>query len=185
MTASWDGTVQRVPPNVSASLQDDDFAKFELLSEAIDANRAQLKALLAMAPGRRYRANKLPTHLHGLTLEGQLDLHRQLDRPRARPALLSASTNKVLRWELFACWQDELELLQSLVTSNGSWPDELLACPPSPPSDSSAAPSLVTSSEDDEDWGSPPSSPRVTPALVARLSAWIASSSQFPTTASV
>jgi hypothetical protein len=185
MTASWDGTVQRVPPNVSASLQDDDFAKFELLSEAIDANRAQLKALLAMAPGRRYRANKLPTHLHGLTLEGQLDLHRQPDRPRAPPAWLPASSNKVLRWELFACWQDELELLQSLATSDGSWPDDLLTCPPSPPSDSSAAPSLVTSSEDDEDWGSPPSSPRVTPALVARLSAWIASSSQFPSTASV
>ena len=101
--------------------------------------------------------------------------------------MLSASSNKVLRWELFACWQDELELLQSLATSDGSWPDELLACPPSPPSASSAAPSLVasSSSEDDEDWGSPPSSPRVTPALVARLSAWIASSSQFPTTASV
>jgi len=47
--------------------------------------------------------------------------------------------------------QDELELLQSLATSDGSWPDELLACPPSPPSDSSAAPSLVASSEDDED----------------------------------
>ena len=63
-----------------------------------------------------------------------------------------------------------------------SWPDELVACLPSPPSDSSAAPSLVASSDDDEDWGSPPSSPRVTPALVARLSAWIASSSQLPTT---
>ena len=64
------------------------------------------------------------------------------------------------------------------MTSDGSWPDELLACPPSPPSDSSAAPSFVASSEDDDDWGSPPSSPRVTPALIARLSAWIASSSQ-------
>ena len=72
--------------------------------------------------------------------------------------------------------------LQSLATSDGSWPDKLLPCPPSPPSDSSAAPSLVASSEDDDDWGSPPSSPRVTPALVARLSAWIASSNQLPTT---
>ena len=62
-----------------------------------------------------------------------------------------ASTNKVLKWELFDCCQDELELLQSLATSDGSWPDELLACPPSPPSDSSAAPSLVASSADDEE----------------------------------
>jgi hypothetical protein len=46
-------------------------------------------------------------------------------------------------------------------------------------SDSSAAPSLVASSEDEDDWGSPSSSPRVTPALIARLSAWTASSSQF------
>ena len=52
--------------------------------------------------------------------------------------MLSASSNKVLRWELFACWQDELELLQSLATSDGSWPDELLACPPSPPLDRQA-----------------------------------------------
>jgi len=179
MTASLDGAVQWAKPDDfwSASLQKREKDIYDV--------RAQLKALLAMAPGRRYRANKLPTHLHGLTLEGQLDLHRQPDRPRAPPAWLPASSNKVLRWELFACWQDELELLPSLATSDGSWPDELLACPPSPPSDSSAAPSLVASSEDDEDWGSPPSSPRVTPALVARLSAWIASSSQFPTTASV
>ena len=91
---------------------------------------------------------------------GQLALHRQPDGPRARSALLPASTNKVWRWELFACWQDELELLQSLATSDGSWPDELVECLPSPPSDSSAAPSLVASSEDDEDWGSPPSSAR-------------------------
>jgi hypothetical protein len=42
-----------------------------------------------------------------------------------------------------------------------------------------AAPSLVNSSKDDDDWGSPSSSPRVTPALIAQLSAWIASSSQF------
>ena len=155
--------------------------------KALQAIEAQLTALLDTAPSRRYDslscANKLPTH-HGLTLDGQLALHRQPDL-WARSALLPASTNKVLRWELFACWQDELELLQSLATSDGSWPDELVACLPSPPSDSSAAPSLVASSDDDEDWGSPPSSPRVTPALVARLSAWIASSSQFPTTASV
>ena len=119
-------------------------------------------------------------------MTSQRDSER-LDPHRARPPLHPASTNKVLKWELFDCWQDELELLQSLATSDGSWPDELLACPPSPPSASSAAPSLVasSSSEDDEDWGSPSSSPRVTPALVARLSAWIASSSQFPTTASV
>jgi hypothetical protein len=32
-------------------------------------------------------------------------------------------------------------------------------------SDSSAAPSLVASSEDEDDWGSLPSSPRVTPAM--------------------
>ena len=156
--------------------------------KALQAVGTQLQALLDMAPSRRYWslycADKLPTH-HGLTLEGQLALHRQPDGLRARSALLPASTNKVWRWELFACWQDELELLQSLATSDGSWPDELAACLPSPPSDSSAAPSLVASSDDDEDWGSPPSSPRVTPALVARLSAWIASSSQFPTTASV
>ena len=153
--------------------------------KALQAVGTQLQALLDMAPSRRYWslycADKLPTH-HGLTLEGQLALHRQPDGPRARSALLPASTNKVWRWELFACWQDELELLQSLATSDGSWPDELAACLPSPPSDSSAAPSLVASSDDDEDWGSPPSSPRVTPALVARLSAWIASSSQLPTT---
>ena len=111
-------------------------------------------------------------------MTSQRDSER-LDPHRARPPLHPASTNKVLKWELFDCWQDELELLQSLATSDGSWPDELLACPPSPPSDSSAAPSLVASSEDDDDWGSPPSSPRVTPALIARLSAWIASSSQF------
>ena len=129
-----------------------------------------------MAPGRQYR---LPTHSHGLTLDGQLALHRQPDQRRAPLPLPPASTNKVLKWELLDCWQDELELLQSLATSDGSWPDELLACPPSPPSDSSAAPSLVASSEDDDDWGSPPSSPCVTPALIARLSAWIASSSQF------
>ena len=134
----------------------------------LHAISAQLTALLAMAPGRRYCADKLPTHLHGLTLEGQLDLHRQPDRPRARPALLSASTNKVLRWELFACWQDELALLHSLATSDGSWPDELVACPPSPPSDSSAAPSLVTSSDDDEDWVSPPT----TALLCCGLAPW-------------
>jgi hypothetical protein len=153
--------------------------------KALQAVGTQLQALLDMAPSRRYWslycADKLPTH-HGLTLEGQLALHRQPDGLRARSALLPASTNKVWRWELFACWQDELELLQSLATSDGSWPDELVECLPSPPSDSSAAPSLVASSDDDEDWGSPPSSPRVTPALVARLSAWIASSSQLPTT---
>jgi len=135
MTASLDGAVQWAKPDALELLQSlatsDGSWPDELLDclqkreQDIDAVRAQLKALLAMAPGRRYRANKLPTHLHGLTLEGQLDLHRQPDRP------------------------------------------------------------LVASSEDDEDWGSPPSSPRVTPALVARLSAWIASSSQFPTTASV
>ena len=127
---------------------------------------------------RRYRVGALPAHRHGLTLAGQLASRQQPDRRRV-PPLPPASINKVLRWELFDCWQDELELLQSLATSDGSWLDELLPCPPSPPSDSSAAPSLVASSEDDEDWGSPPSSPRVTPALVARLSAWIASSSQF------
>ena len=168
--ASWDGDTEE---GVNEEMK------------ALQAIGAQLTALLDTAPGRRYWslycADKLPTH-HGLTLEGQLALHRQPDRLRARSALLPASTNKVLRWELFACWQDELELLQSLATSDGSWPDELVACLPSPPSDSSAAPSLVASSDDDEDWGSPPSSPRVTPALVARLSAWIASSSQFPTT---
>ena len=169
------------PPREGSVLEEVQYQLRRQREQDVDAVTAQLKALLAMAPGRRYRANKLPTHLHGLTLEGQLDLHGQPDRSRV-PPLLPASTNKVLRWALFARWQDELELLQSLATSDGSWPDELLACPPSPPSDSSAAPSLVASSEDDEDWGSPPSSPRVTPALVARLSAWIASSSQLPTT---
>jgi len=132
--------------------------------------QTRLTALLAMAPVRRYRVGALPAHRHGLTLAGQLASRRQPDRRRAPPPLPPASTNKVLKWELFGCWQDELELLQSLATSDGSWPDELLPCPPSPPSDSSAAPSLVASSEDDDDWGSPPSSPRVTPALIARLS---------------
>ena len=78
---------------------------------------------------------------------------------------------------MLECWQDERESLQSLATSDGSGPDEL--------------PSLVASSdeddaweeEDDEDdaWGSPPSSPRVTPALIARLGTWIASSAQAAT----
>ena len=199
MTASLDGDFQWAkpddfwsvwrlwgPPREGSVLEEVQYQLRRQRVQDVDAVTAQLKALLAMAPGRRYRANKLPTHPHGLTLEGQLDLHGQPDRSRV-PPLLPASTNKVLRWALFARWQDELELLQSLATSDGSWPDELLACPPSPPSASSAAPSLVasSSSEDDEDWGSPPSSPRVTPALVARLSAWIASSSQFPTSASV
>jgi len=128
----------------------------------------------------------LSTHVSNVgTLAGQLASRRQPDRrwgSASAGALLPASTNKVLRWELFACWQDELELLQSLATSDGSWLDELLPCPPSPPSDSSAAPSLVASSEDDDAWGSPPSSPRVTPALVARLNSWITSSSQFAKT---
>ena len=62
-------------------------------------------------------------------------------------------------------------------TSDGSWPDEL--------------PPLVASSDEDDDWeedddkgdawGSPPSSPRVTPALIARLGDWIASSAQVAT----
>jgi len=111
--------------------------------------------------------------------QASLDSLLTANLTRAPLPLPPASTNKALKWELFDCWQHELELLQSLATSDGSWPDELLACPPSPPSDSSAAPSLVASSEDDDDWGSPPSFPRVAPALIARLSAWIASSSQF------
>ena len=75
---------------------------------------------------------------------------------------------------LLASWRDELELRQSLATSDGSWPDEL--------------PPLVASSDEDDDWeeeddkddawGSPLSSPRVTPALIARLGDWIASSAQ-------
>jgi len=43
--------------------------------QALRAFDAQLKALLAMAPARRYRAKGPPTHRHGLTLDGQLDLH--------------------------------------------------------------------------------------------------------------
>ena len=140
--------------------------------QALRAFDAQLKALLAMAPARRYRAKGPPTHRHGLTLEGQLDLHT---KPlRARLPLLPASTNKEIKLALLASWRDELELRQSLATSDGSWPDEL--------------PPLVASSDEDDDWeedddkgdawGSPPSSPRVTPALIARLGDWIASSAQ-------
>ena len=140
--------------------------------QALRALDAQLKALLAMAPARRYRAKGPPTHRHGLTLDGQLDLHT---KPlRARLPWLPASTNKEIKLALLASWRDELELRQSLATSDGSWPDEL--------------PPLVASSDEDDDWeeeddkddawGSPPSSPRVTPALIARLGDWIASSAQ-------
>jgi hypothetical protein len=86
--------------------------------------------------------------------------------------LLPASTNKEIKLALLASWRDELELRQSLATSDGSWPDEL--------------PPLVASSDEDDDWeeeddkddawGSPLSSPRVPPALIARLGDWIASS---------
>ena len=137
---------------------------------------AQLKALLAMAPVRRYRANALPTHRHGLTLDGQLALHCQLRSGRVAP-LPPASTNKETKLVMLECWQDELESLQSLATSDGSGPDEL--------------PSLVASSDEDDAWeeeddvddawGSPPSSPHVTPALIARLGTWIASSAQAAT----
>ena len=143
--------------------------------QALRAFDAQLKALLAMAPARRYRAKGPPTHRHGLTLDGQLDLHCKPLGDRVPIPLPPASTNKEIKLALLASWRDELELRQSLATSDGSWPDEL--------------PPLVASSDEDDDWeeeddkgdawGSPPSSPRVTPALVARLSAWIASSSQF------
>ena len=57
--------------------------------------KAQLKALLAMAPGRRNRANALPAHSHGLTLEVQLALHRQPDQSRTPLPLLPA--NKLLK----------------------------------------------------------------------------------------
>ena len=144
--------------------------------QALRAFDAQLKALLAMAPVRRYRANALPTHRHGLTLDGQLALHRQLRSDRVAP-LPPASTNKETKLVMLECWQDELESLQSLATSDGSGHDEL--------------PPLVASSDEDDDWeeeededdawGSPPSSPRVTPALIARLGTWIASSAQAAT----
>ena len=71
--------------------------------------------------------------------------HALSDKPTKKEKL-----SKTFSWSK-SSRQDELELLQSLATSDGSWPDELLACPPSPPSDSSAAPSLVASSDDDED----------------------------------
>ena len=142
MTASLDGDFQWAkpddfwsvwrlwgPPREGSVLEEVQYQLRRQREQDVDAVTAQLKALLAMAPGRRYRANKLPTHPHGLTLEGQLDLHGQPDRSRV-PPLLPASTNKVLRWALFARWQDELELLQSLATSDGSWPDELVACLP-------------------------------------------------------
>ena len=144
--------------------------------QALRALDAQLKALLAMAPSRRYRANAMPTHRHGLTLDGQLALHRQLRSGRVAP-LPPASTNKETKLVMLECWQDELESLQSLATSDGSGPDEL------PPLVASSDEDDDWEEEDDEDdaWGSPPSSPRVTPALIARLGAWIAPSAQVAT----
>ena len=88
-----------------------------------------------------------------------------------------ASTNKEIKLAMLECWQDELESLQSLATSDGSGPDEL------PPLVASSDEDDDGEEEDDEDdaWGSPPSSPRVTPALIARLGTWIASSAQAAT----
>ena len=124
-----------------------------------------------MAPARRYRANALPKHHHGLTLDGQLALHLEPLGAWVPVPLPPASTNKEIKLALLECWQDEVESIQSLATSDGSGHDELQP--------------LVASSDDDDDWeeeddeddawGSPPSSPRVTPALIARLGDWIAS----------
>ena len=71
--------------------------------------------------------------------------------------------------------QNEVESL--LATSDGSGRDEL------PPLVASSDEDDNWEEEDNEDdaWGSPPSSPRVTPALIARLGDWIASSAQVAT----
>ena len=146
----------------------------------LDSYYDQVQALLAMAPCRRYFAHALPQHHHGLTLAGQLALHPH-DQSRPPIPLHGGSTDKLLKGMLFDLWQDELELLQSLVTSAGCWPEALLVYLPSPPSDGSSTPPLVDSSDDEEAWGSgddeeasPPRSPCVTPAMIARLNAWIA-----------
>ena len=103
----------------------------------------------------------------------QLALHRQLRSGRVAP-MPPASTNKEIKLALLECWQDELESLQSLATSDDSGHDEL------PPLVASSDEDDDWEEEDDEDdaWGSPPSSPRVTPALIARLGDWVASSAQ-------
>ena len=114
----------------------------------------QVQALLAMAPCRRYLAHAMPQHRHGLTLAGQLALHQQSHQRRMPLPLHGGFTDKLLTSMLFALWRDQVELLQSLVTSDGCWPEALLACSPSPPSDGSSTPPLVDSSDDEEAWGS-------------------------------
>ena len=82
--------------------------------------------------------------------------------------------DKMLKGMFFDLWQDELELLQSPVTSDGCWPEALLACSPAPPSVGSSTPSIVDSSDDEETWASgdeeeasPTGSTCVTPAMIA------------------
>ena len=82
--------------------------------QALRALDAQLKALLAMAPARRYRAKGPPTHRHGLTLDGQLALHLEPLGAWVPVPLPPASTNKEIKLALLECWQDEVESIQSL-----------------------------------------------------------------------
>ena len=85
--------------------------------QALSAFDVQLKALLAMAPARRYRAKALPTHRHGLTLDGQLDLHTKPLGDRVPIPLPPASTNKEIRLFLhYLCTGDACRRAPSVLS---------------------------------------------------------------------
>ena len=94
------------------------------------------------------------------SVHGQLALHLEPLGAWVPVPLPPASTNKEIKLALLECWQDEVESIQSLATSDGSGHDELQPLVASSDEDDD------WEEEDDEDdaWGSPPSSPRVTPA---------------------